>query len=252
ESSTPDATWLDAWLRERGLLATLALAALFGLGLNLTPCVYPLISVTIAYFGGQSGRATGGVLALAVAYVLGIAITFSTLGVAAALSGGIFGAALQRPPVLAAIAGLLVLLAASNFGVYQFRMPAALTNRAGKASGGIVGALAMGLTMGVVAAPCVGPIVIALLLFVAARQDAILGFALFFALAIGMGVPYLGLAVVAGSIRRLPRSGEWLGWIEHLFGFLLRGMALYFATPLLDARVVGFVGPLLIAVAGLT
>ncbi len=241
----------ETWLRERGLVATLALAALFGLGLNLTPCVYPLISVTIAYFGGQSRRASGGVLALATAYVLGIALTFSTLGVVAALSGGLFGAALQRPVVLAGIAAALVLLAASNFGLYQLRMPAALTSRAGKASRGLVGALAMGLTMGVVAAPCVGPIVIALLLFVAARQDAVLGFALFFALAAGMGAPYIGLAVAAGSIRRLPRSGEWLAWIEHLFGFLLLGMALYFAAPLLGDRIISVTAPLLLAAAGL-
>jgi thiol:disulfide interchange protein DsbD len=240
----------DLWLRERGLAATLALAALFGLGLNLTPCVYPLIAVTIAYFGGQSRGAGGRISLLAGAYVLGIAITFSALGVVAALSGGLFGAALQRPLVLGGIAGLLVLLAASNFGVYQLRMPALLASRAGKASSGVAGALAMGLTMGVVAAPCVGPIVIALLLFVAARQDALLGFALFFALAIGMGLPYLGLALAAGSIRRLPRSGEWLVWIEHLFGFLLLGMALYFAGPLLGDRVVAVATPALIAVAG--
>ncbi|MBI3770974.1 MAG: thioredoxin family protein [Deltaproteobacteria bacterium] len=244
------ATRIEEWMRERGLVVTLALAALFGLGLNLTPCVYPLISVTIAYFGGQSRTAHGRVLTLAAAYVLGIAITFSALGVAAALSGGFFGAALQRPLVLAGIAALLVVLAASNFGLYQLRGPAALTTRVGKASRGVLGALAMGLTMGVVAAPCVGPIVIGLLLFVAARQDAVLGFALFFSLAIGMGAPYLALAVVAGSIRRLPRSGEWLTWIEHLFGFVLLGMALYFAAPLLGDRIVAVVAPLLIAVAG--
>ncbi len=241
---------IERWMRDRGLVVTLALAALFGLGLNLTPCVYPLISVTIAYFGGQSRRATGRVLTLAGAYVLGIATTFSGLGVAAALSGGVFGAALQRPAVLAGIAAMLVVLAASNFGFYQLRAPAFVATRVGRSSRGVVGALAMGLTMGIVAAPCVGPIVIGLLLFVAARQDALLGFALFFALAIGMGAPYLVLATAAGSIRRLPRSGEWLLWVEHLFGFVLLGMALYFATPVLGDRVAGAIMPLLIAVAG--
>jgi thiol:disulfide interchange protein DsbD len=243
-------TRIERWMRDRGLVVTLALAALFGLGLNLTPCVYPLISVTIAYFGGQSRRATGRVLTLAGAYVLGIATTFSLLGVAAALSGGVFGAALQRPPVLAGIAAMLVTLAASNFGVYQLRAPAFVATRVGRSSRGVVGALAMGLTMGIVAAPCVGPIVIGLLLFVAARQDALLGFALFFALAIGMGAPYLVLATVAGSIRHLPRSGEWLLWVEHLFGFVLLGMALYFVTPLVGDRVAGAIMPLLLAVAG--
>jgi thiol:disulfide interchange protein DsbD len=242
---------IERWMQQHGLLPTLALALLFGLALNLTPCVYPLISVTIAYFGGQSRSANGRVLGLAAAYVLGIALTFSALGVTAALSGGLFGAAMQRPVVLAGIAAVLVALAASNFGLYQLRMPTALASRTGKASAGIAGALAMGLTMGIVAAPCVGPVVIALLLFVAARHDALLGFALFFALAIGMGLPYLALAAAAGSIRRLPRSGEWLTWVEHLFGCVLLGMALYFAAPLLGASVVAVATPLLIAGAGL-
>jgi thiol:disulfide interchange protein DsbD len=240
----------ETWMRERGLVATLAIAALFGLALNLTPCVYPLISVTIAYFGGQSVNASGKVALLASIYVLGIAITFSALGVAAALSGGLFGSALQQPSVLLAVALVLVLLAASNFGLYQLRMPSALVQRAGKASTGVAGALVMGLTMGVVAAPCVGPIVVALLLFVAARQDAALGFALFFALALGMGAPYVALAIAAGSIRRLPRSGEWLRWVEHLFGFVLLGMALFFLAPVLGGGVVDVAMPLLIAIAG--
>jgi len=249
--ATPEASSrIERWMQQHGLLPTLALALVFGLALNLTPCVYPLISVTIAYFGGQSRGTSGRVLGLAVAYVLGIALTFSALGVTAALSGGLFGAAMQRPAVLAGIAAVLVALAASNFGLYQLRMPTALASRTGKASAGLAGALAMGLTMGIVAAPCVGPVVIALLLFVAARHDALLGFALFFALAIGMGLPYLALATAAGSIRRLPRSGEWLTWVEHLFGCVLLGMALYFAAPLLGARVVAVATPVLIAGAG--
>ena len=241
----------ERWLHERGVFVTLAIAALFGLGLNLTPCVYPLISVTIAYFGGQSRHATRRIALLASAYVLGIAITFSALGVGAALSGGLFGSLLQRPVVLAGIAGVLVVLAASNFGLYQLSAPAALTRRFGRTSAGLAGALAMGCTMGIVAAPCVGPIVVALLLFVAARQDAVLGFALFFALAVGMGAPYVALATVAGSIKRLPRSGEWLVWVEHFFGFVLLGMALYFAAPVLGERVMGTVMPALVAVAGI-
>ncbi len=248
--ATEPSSRIERWMQQHGLLPTLALALLFGLGLNLTPCVYPLISVTIAYFGGQSRSATGRVLVLAAAYVLGIAMTFSALGVTAALSGGLFGAAMQRPAVLAGIAAVLVALAASNFGLYQLRMPASVASRTGKASTGVVGALAMGLTMGIVAAPCVGPVVIGLLLFVAARHDALIGFALFFALAVGMGLPYLALATAAGSIRRLPRSGEWLTWVEHLFGCVLLGMALYFAAPLLGERVVGVAAPLLIAGAG--
>ncbi len=219
------------WLAERGLLFTLLAVALLGLGLNLTPCVYPLISVTLAYFGGQSAS-RGKVAWLAAVYVLGIALSFSALGVSAALSGGIFGAALQNPLVIVAIAALMIALALSSFGLYQLQPPAALMTWAGNSGSGAAGSFFMGLTMGVVAAPCVGPIVLGLLLFVGSRQDMWLGFVLFFALALGMGAPYLLLAVAAGSIKQLPRSGEWLLWTERLFGCILLAMAAYFLSTL--------------------
>ena len=220
-------------LAQYGLLLTLGAVLLLGLGLNLTPCVYPLISVTIAYFGGQA-RSRSRTTWLASLYVVGIAASFSALGLAAALSGGIFGAALQQPVVVLFIVALMVGLSLSSFGVYQLQPPAALMRWAGgSVGGGAAGALFMGLTMGVVAAPCVGPIVVGLLVFVGSRQDPGLGFLLFFFLALGMGLPYIVLAVAAGSLKSLPRSGEWLAWTEHLFGCILLCLGAYYLAPLL-------------------
>ncbi|HUA34091.1 MAG TPA: cytochrome c biogenesis protein CcdA [Candidatus Binataceae bacterium] len=210
-----------------GFLAVL----LGGLALNLTPCVYPLIGVTIAYFGNQGGGPRR-VLILAITYVLGIALMFSTVGVAVAMSGGLFGAALQNPWVLSGIAAMLVMLAGSSFGFFTIQPPQWLMQRAGTARPGYAGALLMGLGMGVIAAPCIGPIVLGLLLMVERSADPLFGFALFFTLAVGLGLPYIALAMAAGSIRRLPRSGEWLAWIEQLFGFILLGLALYFLDPI--------------------
>lgn len=201
-----------------------------GLALNLTPCVYPLIGVTIAYFGNQGGGPRR-VLILAIIFVLGIALMFSSVGVAVALSGGLFGAAMQNPVVLIALASMLLLLAASSFGLFVLQAPNWMLQRAGTARPGYAGALLMGLGMGVVAAPCIGPVVLGLLLMVERSGSAIFGFALFFTLAVGLGVPYIGLALAAGSIRRLPRSGEWLEWVEQFFGFVLIGLALYFLDP---------------------
>jgi len=240
---------VEGWLRERGLLFTLLATAVLGLGLNLTPCVYPLISVTIAYFGGQA-RARSRVLLLACVYVGGIALSFSALGVLAGLSGGLFGSALQKPAVIVFIAAVLVVLALGSFGVYQFRPPAALTRWAGQASGGLAGALFMGLTMGVVAAPCVGPVLVGLLVFIGSRQDAHLGFLLFFALALGMGAPYVALAFAAGAITRLPRSGEWLVWIERLFGCVLLALAAYFVHSLLPAPLDTYLLPAVLVGSG--
>ena len=213
-----------------GMLIGLLAVLLGGLALNLTPCVYPLIGVTIAYFGNQGGGPRK-IAVLAVIYVLGIALTFSLAGVAVALSGGLFGAALQNPLVLIAIAAMLLVLAASSFGMFSLQPPQWLMQRAGVARPGYVGSLVMGLGMGVVAAPCIGPIVLGLLLMVERSASPVFGFALFFTLAIGLGLPYIALALAAGHIRALPRSGEWLAWIEQLFGFVLVGLALYFLDP---------------------
>jgi thiol:disulfide interchange protein DsbD len=223
---------------------------LLGMALNLTPCVYPLISVTVAFFGGTTGHERGAGLR-AVVYVAGICLTFTALGALAALTGSLFGAALQQPAVLLGIAGLMVALALSNFGLYQLRLPTGLVQRASRTGEGAVGAFVMGLTMGVIAAPCIGPIVVALLLYVGARQSIAEGLALFFALGLGLGLPYLALALLAEKMRRLPRSGAWLEWMEWLFGFLLFGLALHFVTPLLSANVVAGAWTTLLVVAGL-
>jgi len=252
-TTAPGATHFDVglWMAQRGLAVTLGLVALLGLGLNLTPCVYPLISVTVAYFGSQTRQRSASVFGMAVLYVLGITTSFAVLGVAAALSGSLFGAALQEPLVLIGIAGVLVLLALSSFGLYQLQPPPWLLRRVGGSTPGAVGAFIMGVTIGIVAAPCVGPVVLGLLVFVGSQQRVSLGLELFFALGLGMGLPYLALGMAAGSIRALPRSGEWLMWIEHLFGIMLLALAAYFVTPLLPKVPGRLLLPALLAVGGL-
>ncbi len=229
-----------------GFLAVL----LGGLALNLTPCVYPLIGVTIAYFGNQGGGPRR-VFVLAIVYVLGIALMFSAVGVAVALSGGLFGAAMQNPIVLSALAAMMVTLALSSFGLFSLQPPQWMMSRAGIARPGYAGSLLMGLGMGVVAAPCIGPIVLGLLLMVERSESPLFGFALFFTLAVGLGLPYIALALAAGSIRQLPRSGEWLAWVEQLFGFILIGLALYFLEPVVPHHLLGRALPFYAAAAGI-
>jgi thioredoxin:protein disulfide reductase len=234
----------------RGYGVGFLVVLLGGLALNLTPCVYPLIGVTVAYFGLEGGGPRR-VIVLAMVYVLGIALTFSAVGVGAALSGGLFGAALQNPYVLGIIAAMLLVLAAASFGLISLQPPVWLMRRAGSARPGYAGALVMGVGMGVVAAPCIGPIVLGLLLMVQQSSNALLGFALFFTLAIGLGLPYVALALAAGTIVRLPRSGEWLAWVEQLFGFVLVGLALYFADPLFPDRLMTRILPYYAAGVGI-
>lgn len=221
-----------------------------GIALNLTPCVYPLIGVTVAYFGNQGGG-TRRVLTLAILFVLGIAVMFSAVGVAVAMSGGLFGAAMQNPYVLSLLAAMLIVLALSSFGMFSLQPPQWMLQRAGVARPGYAGAALMGLGMGIVAAPCIGPFVLGLLLMVERSGSPAFGFALFFTLAIGLGFPYIFLALAAGSIRKLPRSGEWLAWVEQLFGFVLIGLALYFLDPVIPHHVITRILPYYAAAAGI-
>ncbi len=218
-------------IARRGMFFAFFVVFLWGLALNLTPCVYPLIPITVGYFGGQSGGRTARTLLLAVTYVLGMAVMYSTLGLIAALTGSILGTALQNPLVVAVVALVLVGLALSMFGLYEFRVPARLSGFAGTSKQGVIGAFLMGLTVGIVAAPCIGPFVLALLTFVGESGNPVLGFTMFFTLAVGLGLPFLFLAVLSGSISRLPHSGEWMDWVKKLFGVILIAMAVFFLEP---------------------
>jgi thiol:disulfide interchange protein DsbD len=164
---------------------------------------------------------------------LGIAVTYSILGVVAALGGGLFGSLLTNPFVLIGIAVLLTGLSLSMFGVYEFRLPTGLMTAASQSKAGIFGSFFMGLTLGIVAAPCVGPFVIGLLTYVAAQQSVVLGFSMFFVLAMGLGLPYLFLAMYSSKISSLPRSGTWMVGVRVIFGLVLIAMAIYFIMPLL-------------------
>jgi len=232
-ASTQPAGGIASTLEKSGLFLSLLLIFVAGLALNLTPCVYPLIPITIGYFGGQSEGSTGRLFLLGVLYMLGMAVTYSVVGVVTSLSGAMFGALLQNIYVIIGIAILFVVLALSQFGVYEFKLPDSWMAAAGGAKSGAYGAFFMGLTMGIVAAPCIGPFVLGLVTYVAAKGDPFQGFLMFFVLALGLGFPYLFLALFSGKIKNLPRSGEWMEGVKHLFGFLLLGMALYFVNPIL-------------------
>jgi thiol:disulfide interchange protein DsbD len=217
---------------DKGLFLTFILIFLGGLALNLTPCVYPIIPITIGYFGGQAEGRKGGAVIHAFIYVLGMAVTYSALGLIAALTGSLFGSAMQNPVVLVAIALVLVTMALSMFNLYEFRLPSFLTSLAGGRKKGLFGTFFMGLTVGIVAAPCIGPFVLGLLTYVGEKGDLLLGFLMFFVLALGLGLPFLFLAIFSGSITKLPKSGAWMVWVRTIFGFILIAMAIYFLKPL--------------------
>ena len=204
-----------------------------GIALNLTPCVYPLLPITISYFGGRSGKGRGGLIAHGAFYIGGLSFTNSILGVVAALTGGLMGAMLQNPVVIIAVAAILIFFAMSLFGVWELQLPSGLTQAALKSYAGYFGTLFMGLTLGIVAAPCIGPFILGLLTWIASMGSPWLGFIIFFTLSLGLGLPLFFLAIFSGQIEKLPRSGEWMLWVRKIMGWVLIGMSAYFIQPIL-------------------
>jgi len=242
---------IEGLVNKYGIILSLVFIFLGGLALNLTPCVYPLIPITISYFGSQSEGKTSKLFTLGVLYVLGMALMYSVVGVVTALTGALFGNLMQNPIVIVIIASIFVTLSLSMFGVYEFQLPQFLVNKAGGAQQGYWGTFFMGLTMGIVAAPCIGPFVLGLVTYVAAMRDPFLGFIMFFTMSIGLGLPYLVLALFSGKITKLPKSGEWMESVKHIFGLILLIMAIYFIRPLLPVSVRDVIVPISIILGAL-
>jgi len=218
--------WSGFWLTILGIF-------LGGLALNLTPCIYPLIPITVSYFGGRGNDMAGHPFMHGAFYIIGLAITNAALGVIASLSGGLLGAVLQSSYVLVGVALVLVCLALSFFGFWELRVPTGLTRLVVKSYGGYFGTLFMGLTLGIVAAPCLGPFILGLLTVVAQKGDPVLGVIYFVVLSIGMGLPLAILGIFSGSMNKLPLSGDWMIWVRKLLGWVLLAMAAYMVSPLI-------------------
>lgn len=217
-----------------------AIAALFfGLGLLLTftPCVLPMLPILSAIVVGEHATRSRAAV-VSIAYVLGMAVVYTAVGVAAGLAGQGLQAALQNAWVLGAFAALMVLLSLSMFGLYELQLPASwhhrLTQASNNQSGGqIVGAAVMGALSALIVSPCVTPALAGALAYIAQTGNAAIGGAALFAMSIGMGVPLVLVGVGAGNL--LPRAGHWLAVTKAVFGFILLAVALYIVQPVLPA-----------------
>lgn len=205
---------------------TVLFALTAGLLTALTPCVYPMIPITISIFGAKTGVSRGRALALATFYVAGIAFMFGALGTVFALLGKAFGTFLANPWVIVPLAVFFVLMGASMFGAFELALPSGLQNRLARIGGkGFGGAFLMGLVGGIIAAPCTGPPLAGILAYVATTRDAVYGFALLATYAVGIGLPFWALA---GFSMSLPRSGPWMESVKSVFGIALFTAALYY------------------------
>ena len=215
-------------------LAALPLVFAAGVLTSLTPCIYPMIPITVAIVGGQnvgdSPRPRWRAPALTFVYVLGLALVYSALGLFAGLTGSLFGAVSTNPWLYFAMANLLILSALAMLDVLPVRLPAGLMQRAATAGEGgrVSGAFIMGAMSGLVAAPCSAPVMVGVLSWVATTKSAGLGFAYLFAFSLGMSALLVAVGLSSGALARLPRAGQWMTVVKRVFAFIMLGVAEYY------------------------
>ncbi len=194
---------------------------------SLTPCVYPMISITVSLFGARGDEVSRWrAMLLAATYVGGIGVMYATLGVSFALAGRAFGTFMSSPYVMVPIAILFLLMSASMFGAFDLALPTNLQTRLSGVGGkGFGGAFVMGLVGGVIAAPCTGPVLASVLAYVSTTRSVLIGGTLLFTYALGMGVLFFGIAAFAVG---LPKSGAWMDAVKSFFGIVMGLAALYF------------------------
>ncbi|MDP3438348.1 MAG: protein-disulfide reductase DsbD, partial [Azonexus sp.] len=228
-------------LKEAGFWANLLFFFLAGLGLSLTPCVFPMIPILSGIIAGQGHKVTRGRgFALAMAYVLGMALTYAAAGVAAGLTGTLLAAALQSPWVLGAFALVFVVLSFSMFGFYELQLPTSLQSKlsdeAGHLQGGRgLGVFLMGALSALIVGPCVAAPLAGALLYIGQTGDAVFGGAALFVMALGMGVPLIVVGLSAGTL--LPKAGAWMEAVKKAFGVLLLATAVWLVSPVIPAVV---------------
>ena len=215
-------------------LAAIPLLFVGGLLTSLTPCVYPMIPIVVGVFGARDEAVTRRkAFMLATAYVFGMGVVYTALGVTFAMLGkaGDQGTVLANPYVVIPLVVIYLVLAASMFGAFELNLPPALQQRMARVGGkGHGGAFAMGMVGGFTAAPCTGPFLAGMLGWVAMEGSVVRGSAMLFTFALGMGVLFW---VIAATSVSLPKSGRWMEWVKSVGGIALLVVGIYFLRPIL-------------------
>ena len=204
------------------------LAFLLGLLMSLTPCIYPMIPITVGILQAQGKKSIGYNFLISVAYTWGIATTFALCGVTAALTGAVCGKLLINPFFVLLMVAVLLYFALVMFGVFEMKVPKFMQNQMNVKGGSIFSIFAFGMISGTVASPCLTPGLALLLTIVGTLGSYLLGFILLFAFGIGLSVPLLIIGTFSSSLNMMPKAGMWMLEVKKFFGFMLIGMSFYF------------------------
>lgn len=232
-----DFTGIQGQLSSSPALAVLLVFAA-GVLTSLTPCIYPMIPITAAIVGGQSIGDTrpprSRTILLTLAYVVGLAGVYASLGVLAGMTGTMFGTVSTNPWLYFFMANLLVLAALSMLDVFPIRLPSSVMSRVSTAgtAGRVSGAFIMGAVSGLVAAPCSAPVMAAVLTWVTTTQRAAMGFVYLLSFSLGMCTLLVIVGLFSGAVTRLPKAGAWMVWVKRGFALVMLGVAEYYLVQM--------------------
>lgn len=233
--------WLASKIQNGNLFAMVGLFLVAGLGLAFTPCVLPMVPIVAGLIAGQgAGITRGRSFLLSLAYVLGMAATYTAAGVAVAAAGQQAQTLFQQWWIILLFAAIFVAMAASMFGFFTVQMPAAIQTRLANISnqqkaGSYAGVVVMGALSALIVTTCVGPALVAALSVIGQSGQMFRGGLALFSMAMGMGVPLLVVGASAGQL--LPRAGAWMDTVKQVFGALMLAVAVWMLSRILPARV---------------
>lgn len=253
ETNNSNTSLTDAFF-SGSFLSTLAIFFVVGLGLSLTPCIFPMIPILSGVIAGQDNLSAQKAFMLSLTYVLASATAYALIGLVFGYFGENLQSSLQHPVVISLFAGLFVLLALSMFGFYELQMPGAIQSRLNEIcnnqrAGSLLGAAVMGFLSTLIVGPCVAPALAAALTYIANSKDAVLGASALFSMGFGMGVILLVVGTVGGHL--LPRAGTWMDTTKAIFGIMLLGMAIWMLDRIVPTSVTLFLSGTLLVSSGI-
>jgi cytochrome c-type biogenesis protein len=217
----------DMYLNGSSFMAYV-IAYVSGILVSFTPCIYPVIPITVAFIATQSQGSRIKAFLLSLFYVLGTSFTYTLLGSVAALSGQLFGQIQTNPWTYFIVANICILMGLSMLDVFTLPLPQSFTSGSARPRKGFAGAFILGAAVGLVLGPCTAPVLGALLSLVATKQNLFFGMSLLFSFAFGMGTLLILLGSFTGLLTSLPKSGGWMVVVQKFFGWGLIAMGEYF------------------------
>ena len=227
--------WMNRIIKEelRGKPSLLLFVLVFisGFLTSLTPCVYPVIPIVMGYIGSRAGKKKIKGFYLSLFFVLGLSIVYAILGVIAAITGSLMGISFQNPVVVLIISFIFIVMGLSLAGFFEIPVPSSISSKIQKGhKSEILGSIIIGGVSGIIAAPCVGPVLIALLSWISQTKNLFLGFWLTFTFSLGMSVIFVLAGTFSGVISSMPKAGKWMDYMKYLFSILLIGGGIYFLS----------------------